>query len=95
MVVLLDITEHRHELAARRIVCHCFQVSEVAIRQTIDMLGAESVGEVTQHTGAGGGCSACHCRIRRMIDGKPAMCSRMLTCETCGYAPSLCECRVA
>jgi len=56
-------------------VCHCFDVSESILKQTIDEHGAGSVDELSEQTGAGCGCRACHCRLRRILDGLPAKCS--------------------
>jgi NifU-like protein len=78
-----------------RVVCHCFRVSEVVIRDAIDILGSSSVGEVTAHTGAGAGCTACHCRIKRMLAGESATCNPFAVCGDCGFFTPLCECRAA
>ena len=52
---------------ADRVICHCLQVKESQIVDAIAVTGAGSVREVIQHTGAGAGCTACHCRILEML----------------------------
>ena len=78
-----------------RVVCNCYQVEESTIREAIDVYGASTVAEITEQTCAGGGCTACHCRLRRMLAGKPAMCSPFTVCNECGFNSVVCECRVA
>ena len=39
----------------------------------IAVTGAGSVREVIQHTGAGAGCTACHCRIRELLGCRTAV----------------------
>ena len=77
------------------VVCHCYGVTESVIRDSIDMLGATTVAEVTATTRAGAGCNGCHCRIRRMLAGKPATCSVFDVCDSCGFNTIQCECRAA
>jgi bacterioferritin-associated ferredoxin len=76
-------------------VCHCYEVTEVAIRSTIESIDAQSVEEVTLHTRAGAGCTACHCRIRRMLAGLAPTCGPFETCAECGYDQDRCECKMA
>jgi bacterioferritin-associated ferredoxin len=78
-----------------RLVCHCFRVSEAVIRNAIDILGSSSVREVSAQTGAGAGCTACHCRIKRMLAGESATCSPFTVCGDCGFFTPLCECKAA
>ena len=77
------------------VVCHCYDVRETELRAAIDATGVASVEEVTNHTSAGGGCTACHCRSRRMLAGLPARCRAMDVCATCGFASKLCACEAA
>ena len=49
------------------IVCHCLQVSESAVADAIAVCGLASVREVCRETGAGGGCTACHARLKEML----------------------------
>jgi len=77
-------------------VCHCFEVKESTLRQAIDHHGAKSVEEITDRTGAGDGCTACHCRLLRMLAGLPAKCSgRFDLCGQCGCLAVNCECEAA
>ncbi|MCA9100743.1 MAG: (2Fe-2S)-binding protein [Pirellulales bacterium] len=77
------------------VVCHCYGVRESEIRDAIDTLGASTVAEVTATTRAGGGCNGCHCRIRRMLAGKPAACSLFEVCGNCGFNTIDCQCHAA
>ncbi|MFN0055789.1 MAG: bacterioferritin-associated ferredoxin [Planctomycetales bacterium] len=49
------------------IVCHCLKVSESTLVEAIAICGAASVRELCHQTGAGGGCTACHSRLRELI----------------------------
>jgi bacterioferritin-associated ferredoxin len=77
------------------LVCYCYEVTEAQIRHFIETFDTQTVEEVTRHTGAGNGCTACHCRIRRMLAGLPATCGASDTCSTCGFSACSCECNVA
>ncbi len=50
-----------------RMVCHCLQIRESQVVDCIAVTGAETVREVSRHSGAGAGCMACHCRIAELI----------------------------
>lgn len=54
------------------VICHCLQVKESQIVDAIAVTGAENVREVSRHTGAGSGCTACHCRIRELLGCRTA-----------------------
>lgn len=49
------------------IVCHCLQVSESTLTDAIAICGIGTVKELCRETGAGGGCTACHARLREML----------------------------
>lgn len=76
------------------LLCHCYEVTEAEVRTSIDVLGAKSIEEVTRQTCAGAGCTACHCRIQRMLMGLPAKCggSRFELCGQCGCLSAACAC---
>jgi bacterioferritin-associated ferredoxin len=50
------------------IVCHCLQVTESAVVRAVRDGGARSLCELASLTGAGGGCTACHRRLRHYIN---------------------------
>jgi NAD(P)H-nitrite reductase large subunit len=59
-------------VATDRVICHCLQVKESQIVDAIAVTGAESLRDVVEHTGAGAGCTACHCRIRELLGCRTA-----------------------
>lgn len=74
-----------------KMLCHCRQVSEVEVRESITILAEPTVDGVSYLTGAGTGCMACQCRIQRLIDGKPP-CGAFAFCESCGTCRAACGC---
>lgn len=78
------------------LLCHCAQVSEAEVRDSIDSGRATNVSEVMDCTGAGTGCRACHCRIQRVLGGLPASCGgRFDWCHHCGCINAICRCEAA
>ncbi|MCA9052957.1 MAG: (2Fe-2S)-binding protein [Planctomycetaceae bacterium] len=61
--------------ATDRVVCHCLQVRESQLSECVQTFGLESVPDVRAHCGAGGGCMACHRRIRDFIAAQRSACS--------------------
>jgi NifU-like protein len=53
--------EHGH------VVCQCFGVTDKLIEKVVRDEGLRTVDEVTHFTKAGGGCGACHGKIREII----------------------------
>lgn len=75
------------------VLCHCAGVAELEVHDAVQRLGAASVEQVVETTGAGSGCRACHCRIRRVLSGLPATCGgRFDWCSACGCVGALCAC---
>ena len=51
-------------------LCHCLKVTADQVQDAVAFAGCESVAEVTDRCGAGGGCTACHRRIRALLGGR-------------------------
>lgn len=51
-----------------QIVCHCLQVSEDRVVEAITALSLTSLREICRYTGAGEGCTACHCRLKEYLE---------------------------
>ncbi len=49
------------------LICHCLRVAEDAIVEAVNRFGLQTLDEVRRHTGAGDGCTACHRRIRQVL----------------------------
>ncbi|MGD9855206.1 MAG: (2Fe-2S)-binding protein [Planctomycetaceae bacterium] len=51
-----------------RMLCHCLQVKESQVADSVAIYGAETVRDVIRTCGAGGGCNSCHAKIRQLIE---------------------------
>ena len=49
------------------LLCHCLHVSTEEVEQAVDAREVSSLQDVKQQTGAGSGCTACHCAIRDLL----------------------------
>ena len=92
---ILEISKPVRSNSSPSLICSCFQVTESQIRTAIDEGGAETVDQVTEMTGAGGGCGGCRCRVKRLLAGFPAECGPCSLCPGCGYIKLLCDCQAA
>jgi NAD(P)H-nitrite reductase large subunit len=54
--------------ASTRVVCHCLGVTAGEIHRAVAAGLAECVKTVIDHTGAGSGCTACHCEIKELLE---------------------------
>jgi bacterioferritin-associated ferredoxin len=78
MVVFYSLEQHTFETAiatppcepcapGEAVVCHCLQVTETTVVRAVRDQGARSLCELACLTGAGGGCTACHRRLRHYL----------------------------
>jgi len=51
-----------------RVVCRCLQVTEEQVVVAIATLEIRSLRELQQTTGAGEGCTACHRKLKALIN---------------------------
>ena len=86
MVVFYNLERHAYESyvvelprppekpvdATEAIVCHCLQVTEETILGALAVFELRTVKDVRQHTGAGEGCTACHRRLRHLLERQAA-----------------------
>jgi len=49
------------------IVCRCLAVSESTVADAIAVCGLATIREICRETGAGGGCTACHARLKVLL----------------------------
>ena len=61
-------TSHGDVAPGETVVCHCLQVTETTVVRAVREGGARSLCELACLTGAGGGCTACHRRLRHYIN---------------------------
>ena len=84
MVVFYDLKHHSFETtlvepitapavddAADPVICRCLQVRESTIVRAVENGGARSLCQIACATGAGGGCTACHRKLRQYFAKKP------------------------
>jgi bacterioferritin-associated ferredoxin len=78
---------------AGTVICFCERITELEIQTAIVVGQATTVEEVSLKTRAGTACRGCHCRINRMLQGKPAQCPGPCGwCAACGCISALCSC---
>jgi nitrite reductase (NADH) large subunit len=52
------------------VICHCLGISQSEIIHAVDEGSVSSLREVIHCTGAGTGCTACHRRIRHLVEAR-------------------------
>ncbi|MGB1092530.1 MAG: Fe-S cluster assembly protein NifU [Oceanobacter sp.] len=77
-----EVWEDDHEEGA--LVCKCFAIDDVMIRDTIKANNLTTVEEVTNYTKAGGGCSSCHEGIENILAEELAVRGETFTPEAVG-----------
>ncbi len=63
----MDFSAVSPESGSSRPMCHCLGVHADEVRAVIAEENLHNVRGVTQACGAGGGCTACHRHIKRML----------------------------
>jgi len=61
-------TQEACDTCTDRLVCHCLQVTESMLIETLTTRDVSSVTDLRTHTGAGEGCTACHSLLRKYIE---------------------------
>ena len=61
------------ETCPNRLVCHCLQVTEEMLLSAIEEAGCQTVRDLRQHTGAGGGCTACQRKLRTYLERRTSL----------------------
>jgi bacterioferritin-associated ferredoxin len=49
-------------------LCHCLRITEAEVVAAVTRLELRTVKDVRSHTGAGEGCTACHVRLREILE---------------------------
>jgi bacterioferritin-associated ferredoxin len=49
-------------------LCHCLQITEEMLHDALVSLNLATLNDVRQATGAGDGCTACHHRIKSVLE---------------------------
>jgi bacterioferritin-associated ferredoxin len=62
------LTRSDRAACSGRVICPCLGVTEDAVRDAVVTLGLRSVHDVRAATGAGDGCTACHRRLRQLLE---------------------------
>ena len=55
------------------IVCRCLKVTAGEVQAAIEQVEAPTVRDVARSTGAGSGCMACHCTLKKLIAQRRAI----------------------
>lgn len=56
------------QTATDRMLCHCLQVKESTVADSVAVYGSNCLKDVIRNCGAGGGCNSCHAKIKSMIE---------------------------
>ena len=78
------------------VICHCRGVTRGEILNVIEAEPKRRavLEEIMRITSAGTGCTACQCKIERMIQGLPACGqSRFALCKECRCCRAICQCK--
>jgi bacterioferritin-associated ferredoxin len=62
----MDKADSCHD-CPRRFLCHCLRLTATAIQQALANQEVKTVRDITEHTGAGAGCTACHTALRQFV----------------------------
>lgn len=60
------------QAAREEIACHCYGVTESAVKKVVCENALTTVSEITAHTQAGGACRACTCRLKGILADLPS-----------------------
>ncbi|MSR30915.1 MAG: (2Fe-2S)-binding protein [Gemmataceae bacterium] len=61
-------------LEQQKIICHCLGITEQQILELKILKNVQTVREVMNETEAGSGCTACHRKIRDLLENPEKIC---------------------
>lgn len=67
VVQVFDAALASLEACTDRLVCHCLGIRESTVFEALGDPDVQTVRDVMRCTGAGTGCTACHCVLKRLI----------------------------
>jgi NAD(P)H-nitrite reductase large subunit len=59
------------------VICHCLQITQSTVIDCVNLFGANTVRDVKDTCGAGGGCMACRRRIQSLIQNRAETAARL------------------
>ena len=67
--------------SCENLVCRCLRVTEDALLAALATCEIRTLKEITRHTEAGSGCTACHVLLRRYLERHGYACADSPICS--------------